>query len=213
MSAGRAYRQTEKAIAAADHATIWQRWDYARRLLCDPSATTPDGILRPGKMAELVDEAAKAGVKLTEAEIEQRLAAGRAYKCESQILDAGREHGTWSDLEDAGFPEFPAAPGEKPYDPRSAAQRAQQAERQLALGEPDQGVLFQLFPDDRFDALSTLEELAKWAAESESITRRFQDRDRKRAEYLARLADAVDGDMGRTWAEAQAALDAKDGQA
>ncbi len=40
------------------------------------------------------------------------------------------------------------------------------------------------------------------------MTERFARKDRERAEYLASLVDAVDGDMSKTWAEAQAALDA-----
>jgi len=201
------YRRIEKDIAAFDAGTVWGRWLYGRRLLCDPSATTPAGDLRPGKMAELVDAAARASVKLTEAEIEGRLAAGLRYPCESQIRRARATYGTWEALTEAAFPEYEADPGEQDYDPRTAHERAQQAERQLALGEPDQLTLFKLFPEDQFNELSTLADLAKWAAESADITRRFRERDRKRAEYLAALLAAVGGDENATWAAAQTALD------
>lgn len=201
------YRRIEKAIAAADAGTVWERWLYGRRLLCDPSATTPAGELRPGKMAELVEAAHRAGVRLSEDEILARLAAAQAYPAESQIRRARAAYGTWEALTEAQFPEFEADAGEQPYDPRTAAERAQQAERQLALGEPDQLALFDLFPSDRYSELSTLAELAKFAAECAETTERFAARDRKRAEYLAALVGAAEGDMSKTWADAQAALD------
>lgn len=203
------YRRIEREIAAADAGTVRSRWEYGRRLLCDPSATTPAGELRPGKMAELVEAAHRAGVRLTEEEILARLAAARAYPAESQIRRARAAYGTWEALAAVEFPEeFEAEPGEQLYDPRTTAERAQQAERQLALGEPDQLALFELFPQDRFSELSTLADLAKYAAESTEMTERFARKDRERAEYLASLIGAADGDMSKTWAEAQAALDA-----
>jgi hypothetical protein len=202
------YRRIEKAIAAADAGTVWSRWEYGRRLLCDPSATTPDGQLRPGKMAELVEAASRAGVRLPEAEIIARLGAARAYPCESQIRRARAVFGTWEALIAAGFPECEEDPGEQPYDPRTAAERANLAERQLTFGEPDQLTLFELFPEDRFSELSTLGDLAKYAAESAEMTERFARKDRERAEYLLALVEAVRGDMSKTWAQAQAALDA-----
>jgi hypothetical protein len=201
------YRRIEKDIAAFDAGTVWGRWVYGRRLLRDPSATTPAGTLRPGKMAELIDAAARAGVKLTEAEIEGRLAAGLRYPRESQIRRARATYGTWEALTEAGFPEFEADPGEQDYDPRTTVERVQQAERQLALGEPDQLTLFSLFPADQFTAFSTLADLAKYAADNEDITRRFADRNHKRAKYLAALLSAVGGDENATWSAAQAALD------
>lgn len=208
-----AYRRIEKAIAAADAGTAWERWLYARRLLCDPSATTPSGELRPGKMAELTEAAARAGVRLSEQEISGRLRAARAYPCESQVRKALAGHEGWSALLDADFPPYEAEPGEEPYDPRTAAEKARQAERQLALGEPDQLTLFAMFPEDRFDELSTLDELAKWAAKSAETTAGFARKDAQRAGYLARLVAAANGDMSKTWAQAQAALDASGGAA
>jgi len=198
------YRRIERDIAAHDAGTVRGRWEYGRRLLCDPSATD-NGNLRPGKLAELIEAAHRAGVRLAEEEILDRLAAARAYPAESQIKRARAVYGTWEALSEAEFPEF-GSDGEQDYDPRTVAERAQQAERQLSLGEPDQLTLFELFPGDRFSELSTLADLAKYAAESADMTRRFHDRDRKRAEYLAALLAAVGDDDSKTWAEAQAAL-------
>jgi hypothetical protein len=201
------YRSLERQIAAADAGTFRARWEYGRRLLCDPSATTPDGKLRPGKTAELVEAAAREDVDLAEEEIRDRVDAGRAYPRESQIRRARALYGTWDALTAAGFPECEAEPGEQDYDPRTAAERVRQAERQLALGEPDQLTLFELFPSDRYSEVSTLADLAKYVAENEDINQRFRDRNEKRAKYLASLVKAADGDMSKTWAEAQRALD------
>ena len=164
------YRRIEKAIAAADAGTVWERWAYGRRLLCDPSATTAGGELRPGILADLIEAASRVGVRLTEAEIVVRLQAARAYPCESQIRAARDCIGTWEALVEAGFPEHEAAPGEQPYDPRTAAEKAQQAERQLALGEPDQLALFELFPADQFSEMSTVGELRKYAEDMAAWT-------------------------------------------
>jgi hypothetical protein len=212
MSTRSPYGRIEKSIAAHDAGTVYERWLYGRRLVCDPSATDQAGSLRPGKLAELVEAASRAGVRLSEEEILGRLRAARAYPAESQIRRALAACGAWDVLTELGFPEYDAEPGELPYDPRTAGEKLQQAERQLALGEPDQLALFELFPEDRFSELSSLADLAKYAAESADITRRFRDRDDRRAGYLASLVDAADGDMSATWAEAQAALDAKDGR-
>jgi len=205
-----AYGRQERAIAAADTTTVHERWAFGRRLPCDPLATSPDGSLRPGVMESLIAAARARGVTLTEAEIAARLAAGRAYPCESQIRRSLARFGSWSGLRDAGFPPMDADPGEEPHDPRGAAERAAAVDRQLALGEydPAQMTLFDFFPDDRFDSLSTLAELRKHAAESARRTEGHARKDRARFEYLDRLADAVDGDESKTWQEAQAALDA-----
>lgn len=203
------YRRIEKAIAAADAGTVRERWSYGRRLLCDPSATDQAGNLRPGKMAELIEAAHQAGFRLAEEEILLRLRAARSYPCESQIAGARAACGTWEALTEAGFPECEADPGEQPYDPRTAAERAQQAERQLALGEPDQLALFELFPSDQFSEMSTIGELRKYAEDMAAWTERQASKDAKRLAHVEALADAAGGDESKTWAEAQALLAAK----
>jgi len=201
------YRRIEKDIAAFDAGTVWGRWVYGRRLLRDPSATTPVGELRPGKLAELIEAAHRAGVRLTEEEILGRLAAARAYPCESQIRRARATYGTWEALAAAEFPEFEADPGEQDYDPRTVAERAQQAERQLAFGEPDQMLLFTLFPSEDFNEMSTLAELRKYAEDNADRAARHAAVAGRRLAYVGKLIDAADGDESKTWAEAQAKLD------
>lgn len=208
MSTFAAYGRYERAIAAADAGSIRQRWEYGRRLLCDPAATTPDGNLRNGVIAGLIEAAHRRGQKLSEREIRYRLRAGEAYPCESQIRHARAGFKSWNALREAGFPPYEADPGEGPYDPRGAAEKARAADKQLALGDPDQLALFEFFPDDRFDELATLGELRKYAEECEERTERHARRDRERFEYLERLSAAVDGNEDATWEEAQAALEA-----
>lgn len=209
MSTAR-YSRQEKAIAAADSGSVRQRWEYGRLLLVDDTMTTPAGNLRNGKVAELILAAAKVGRKISEREIRYRLECARAYPCESQIRHAGAEFEGWTDLRNAGFPACDPEEGEAPYDPRKAAERARDAARDLTRHGHDGGgqiALFDYFPDERFDETSTLAELAKYTAEMAELTERFVQRDKERAAYLAKLIDAVGGDMSATWERAQAALD------
>lgn len=208
MSTFAAYGRLERAIAAADAGSIRSRWEYGRRILCDPAAVTPGGSLRNGVIRELITAAHKAGRKLSEREIRYRIEAGRAYECESQIRHARAGFETWSALRDAGFPPFDPDEGDEPYDPRTIAEKMRQAEKQLALGEPDQLLLFEYFPSDNFSELSTVGELRKYAADMAEWTERQARADAKRLAYVQALSDAVGGDESRTWAEAQAALDA-----
>jgi hypothetical protein len=211
MSSYSPYTRHEKAIAAADRGGIRQRWEYARRLLCDPLATTPAGNLRNGVIAALIEAARKAGVKLSEREIQYRLRTGRTYPCASQITHICAAYESFGALRAADFPGVDAGPGEEPYDPRGAVEKARAIDQQLSLGGPEdpaQLPLFEWFPDDRFDELATLAELRKYAEESARWTERHARKDQERFEYLERLSAAVGGDENKTWEEAQAALDA-----
>ena len=42
------YGRIERDITAAGNGTIYHRWKYGRRLLCDTEITTPDGNFRHG---------------------------------------------------------------------------------------------------------------------------------------------------------------------
>jgi hypothetical protein len=209
MSSAR-YSRYEKYIAAADSGSIRQRWEYGRLMLTDDAKTTPAGNLRNGAIADLIIAAQRIGRKLSEREIQHRLQCGKAYPAEAQIAHICTSYETWGALRKAGFPAVEAPPGAEPYDPRGGAERARDAARNLARhGAAGDGqlALFDYFPGDKFDELSTLGELAKYAAEMAELTERYARKDRERAGYLARLITAVNGDMSATWEEAQAALD------
>lgn len=206
----------EKAIAASDAGTIRQRWEYGRLLLVDPEWTTPAGNLRHGAIAELIEAARKAGEKLSEREIRYRLDVASAYPCDSQYRHARADIKTWTELREASSPAVDPEPGEEPFDPRTPLEKARAAEKQLAFGEPAdpaQLLLFEYWPGDQFDQQATLAELAKHADDMAEWTARRARKDAERAAYLARLVSAVDGDMSKTWEQAQAALDATGGAA
>jgi hypothetical protein len=202
------YGRLQRDITDADLGTIRRRWLFARYLLCDRYATTPDGELRDGVLRELITEAKRRGEKLTGEEVAQRLEAGRRYPCESQARQARTAFETWDALREAGFPPYEADDGDQPHDPRSVAEKARAADKQLALGDadPDQLALFQWFPDDSFDELSTLAELRKHAEDLSNWSKRQADRAEERLAYVDELSRAVEGDESKTWEEADAKL-------
>lgn len=199
----------EKNIAASDTGGILERWAMGHDLLADPKRVTPAGNLKHGVLAELISKAAKRGFKITEREIQRRMACARAYATEAEIRHAVTDFETWHDLVAAGFPpvQVPLDAGTEPYDPRDEDEKRRDAARELARRGQEAAGQLSLFPDDTFDELSTLTELAKYANEMSAMTDRYVRRDRERAQYLKALIDAVDGDMSKTWGEAQAALD------
>jgi hypothetical protein len=206
------YLRYEKNIAASDKGGVLERWSYGRRLIEDDTATTPAGNFRHGVLAKLVGNAAASGFKLSEREIQRRLQCGRTYETEAQIRHAVADFETWHDLAAAGFPAVEMPEGAEPFDPRDADERARDTARELARRSQQENgagqlTLFDYFPDDKFTELSTLGELAKYAADMAELTDRYARKDRERAAYLASLIGAVDGDMSKTWEEAQAALD------
>jgi hypothetical protein len=192
------YLQQERRIAASDSGGIWERWRWGLRLLADAGRITKNGNLKHGVLDEMTQ-----GCKLSEREIQRRLACARAYPTEAQIRHAVTDLRTWHDLVEAGFPPFEAPPDEPSADPRDADERARDHAQQLA--ELAGGQL-SLFPDDMFGPLSTLAELAKYAEEMAELTARFAQRDAERAAYLAQLVDAANGDIGVTWEQAERLL-------
>jgi hypothetical protein len=207
------YLRLEKYIAASDTGGVIERWRYGRRLLEDGDATTPNGNLKHGVLDKLLGHAAAQGYKISKSEINYRMQCARAYATEAEISTACGDFKTWSDLRAAGFPAVQVSldADAEPFDPRDEDEKRRDAARDLARRSQESAGQLSLFPDDRFTELSTLAELAKCAAEMAEMTERYARKDRERAEYLQSLIDAVDGDMSKTWAEAQAVLDGEDG--
>lgn len=214
MSTFAAYGRLEKAIAAADSASVRQRWEYARRLLVDRVMTTKDGNLRNGVIDKLISAAARQGIGISRREIQYRLQAGRAYPSEAEIAQLVAQYETWKEVIQAGFPVvgMPLGADTEPYDPRTPAEQEADAGRVAGLaGEKDGGqlALFDLFPTDMFDELSTISDLRKYTVQMAEWTERQARRDRERLAEVDRLSAAVGGDESRTLAEAQAALGAQ----
>lgn len=218
MASSRPYITREKAISAADTGTIRERWEYGRQLLVDDARTTPAGNLRRnGVLDGLVRAALK--IRATRSstsryegmkrEIQYRLQVARAYPTEGQIRHVVSDFESWHDLIAAGFPPYPAAEGERPYDPRTTREIERAHDRSGASILPEaleQRALFERFGDD-----TTLAALQRYADEQSELTARFAARCEDRHAYLDALVKAVNGDLSRTYGEARAALAGPDG--
>lgn len=192
------YVRQEQAIAAADSGGIRERWMWGLRLLRDPDAFTPGSTqLKPGRADELIKAAAAAGRKLSVREIQYRLQSARMYPTETEITHACAQFGEWSALRAAGFPAYQPTLDEPPADHRTEAERARDRARALAERIGEQGALFPL--SDFEPTTTTLKELHEYAEQQEAITARFVAHGEKRRVYLARLTEAVDGDLDATW--------------
>lgn len=201
------YKRIESAVAASDSGGIWERWRFGRRLLCDDEATTPAQHLQHGRLAWLIERAARSGWKISEREIQWRLQCGRAYPTEAQIRNAITDFRTWLALIQAGFPAYEAPEGARPYNPLETEELASQNEgRGKQLLEQGQYEGGGLFPADTYGPKSTLAELGRYAEEMAELTARFAARDDDRRMYLDSLIKAVNGDMSATWEAAEEAL-------
>jgi hypothetical protein len=202
------YLRAEGHITAADSGGILERWRFGRRLLCDDTAVTASGkSLKHGVLNRLITHAKAKGYRLSEREVQRRLACARTYPTEAQIRQMLADFGTWDDLHRAGFPVVERPEGEPDYDPRWTDERVRDTASQGARLLPGDDEQLALFPDDQFDPLSTLAEMAKYAEEMAEITARFVRRDEQRSAYLTSLIDAVHGDMSATWAAAAMELE------
>jgi len=97
----RSYLKLEKSIATDERGGILHRWNYGRLLL---AAKIGRQQLPHGLTADLVAAAAKAGLKLSEREIQYRLKCAEVYDSEEKVRTACADFGSWSALREAGFP-------------------------------------------------------------------------------------------------------------
>jgi hypothetical protein len=95
------YLRMEMRIAADERGGIVHRWRYGRKLL---EAKAGRQQLPHGMAADLVAAAAKAGLKLTEREIQYRIKCATVYESEAEVRTACSDFGSWSALREAGFP-------------------------------------------------------------------------------------------------------------
>jgi hypothetical protein len=199
------YVRQERAIAAADSEGIRDRWLWGLRILRDPEAMTESGkSLRHGVTQELIHAAARAGLTLTDREIQRRIQCARTYKTEAEIRQAMSDFKTWFDLAQAYFPKYETPDGEPPADHRTEAERQQDRARQLLDLVGPQAALF---PLDTFEPVEvTLKDLQEYADEQDALTARFVAHGEKRREYLGQLIDAAGGDMSLTWEAASRLL-------
>ena len=99
--AANVYLRLEMRIAADERGGVVHRWRYGRRLL---EAKADRKQLPHGMIADLVKAADKAGLKLSEREIQRRVRCAETYGSEAKVRQALADSGTWSALAEAGFP-------------------------------------------------------------------------------------------------------------
>lgn len=211
------YGRIERSISASDHGTIYERWRYGRRLLCDNEKTTPAGNFKHGVLEKLIRAS---GGTISERELRRRLQCGRTYPKRSQIGQVLADFTTWYDLHLANFPPYDGDPDELPFNPLDTAELVKQHETQDERfredGQYDDGGLFvrseneegALIPRDTFGDDTPLYEVDRWAAEQLELAARFTDRATKRRFYVDGLIKAVDGDMNATLGQAERAFHA-----
>lgn len=214
------YGRIEREITAAGNGTIYHRWKYGRRLLCDTQITTPNGNFRHGVIEKLVRAS---GGKLSERELQYRLRVGRAYPKQSQIRTACSDFETWSDLRAANFPPYEGDEDELPYNPLATDELIVQ--HKTGAGRIDEDGQYEgggfvpredheegasapneegaLIPRDTFPDTTPLRELDRWADEEMELAARHGERARKRRRYVDSLIKAANGDLNATLGEAE----------
>lgn len=202
----------EREISASDNGTIYGRWRYGRRMLCDSEITTPNGNFRHGVMAKLIRAS---GGKLSERELQYRREVAKAYPNRSQITQASAAFKYWWSLISAGFPLYESEEDELPYNPLQTEELVKQHETGTERrGEDDRyegGGIFPrsefeegaLIPRDTFPDATPMREVDRWAEEEVELASRHAERAQKRRRYVDSLIKAVDGDLDATLGEAE----------
>lgn len=95
------YLKLEASIAKDERGGIMHRWNYGRQLLAAKSGRKQ---LPHGLTTELIVEALRAGLKLSEQEIQRRIRCATVYGSELEVRQALTDFGSWSALVNAGFP-------------------------------------------------------------------------------------------------------------
>ncbi len=95
------YLKLESRILRDEQGGILDRWKYGRECLKAKKGRQklPDGFI-----ADRLAEAERAGLKLSEREIQYRVQCAEVYGHDRQIRSSAAELGSWRALCDAGFP-------------------------------------------------------------------------------------------------------------
>lgn len=102
------FLRLERRILVDEHGGILRRWQYGRALL---RAKAGRKQLPHGMIADLIAAAERAGLKLTEREIQRRIKCATVYATEAQVRRAATDFGSWTALHESGFP---AVEGDEP---------------------------------------------------------------------------------------------------
>lgn len=95
------YLKLEQDIAKEERGGIMHRWRYGRELLKVKAGRRQ---LPHGLATELMVDALRAGIKLSEREIQWRVRCATVYDSEEKVRKAITDFGTWFNLTQAGFP-------------------------------------------------------------------------------------------------------------
>lgn len=101
MSRSRTFLKLERTIARAERGGILDRWRSGRQLV---EAKSGRKQLPHGMSADLIASATRAGLKLSEREIQYRIQCATAYDSEAKVRSAAADFESWRALCDAGFP-------------------------------------------------------------------------------------------------------------
>lgn len=220
------YGRIEREITTAGNGTIWHRWRYGRRLLCDAEMTTPAGNFKHRIIEKMI---LASGGKISERELRYRLQCGRTYPKKSQIGRASADFEYWWGLISAGFPPYEGDEDELPYNPlatdelivqhKTGASRIDEDGQYEGGGlipredheehgeEPRDGALI---PRDTYPDTTPLSELVRWAEQERELARRFNARVDRLCYYIDSLVKAADNDLHMTLGEAESRLHGRD---
>jgi hypothetical protein len=213
------YGRIEREISAAGNGTIYHRWRYGRRMLCDTEVTTPNGNFRHGVIEKIVRAS---GGKLTERELRARRQCGKAYPGRSQIRQALTDFETWNQLLDASFPPYDGEEDELPHNPLDTEELIKQHGTEESRRDEDsryeEGGLYPrdecgteaIIPRDTYGDSTPLHEVDRWADEELELAARHTGRAEKRRRYVDSLIKAVNGDLNVTLGEAERRLHGND---
>lgn len=101
MSKHSPYLRLEKQIASDERGGIMHRWRYGRDLIKERKGFAK---LPKGRLNELIVEAVRDGLRLTDREIQRRIKLATVYGSEAELRQALTEFGSWSEIVNAGFP-------------------------------------------------------------------------------------------------------------
>jgi hypothetical protein len=211
----------ERRIREADGGGIIERWRWGRAVLADPLRTAESGkSLKHGVMTQLLTQAREAGGKISEREIQRRLACARTYRTETEIRQAMADFGYWAHLAEANFPPVAATTETTDVTPLDPAARDAVL---TIIGEStdpkhwEQMLLGSDAAPDIFPATlrigrgrkvplgeATIGDAVAWNEQSKTMTARFMTANQRRDEWIAILLAATGGDRTVRYADAVA---------
>jgi hypothetical protein len=192
------YLRLETRIASGSLKDVVARWRYGRSLLTDKAGRKQ---LPKGKIEGLIKEAADAGIKVSEREIQRRIKCAEVYGSEAEVRRASDGLGSWTALHEAGFPTFEST---EPADLEAAG---------VNTGPPDEFEQLTLIPgapavlrvkgrEPVELTTATITDFKAYCEQSAEITANFAKHDALLWSAYRAMLDGSDGDMDANAVEA-----------